>query len=184
MADWLKIKTEYINTTISQRKLADKYGVSFNTLKDKANREKWAGQRTKSRNKITAKAQQKIEDIQSEKIVKQVATIEDLTQTLLDNIQIATTELTQRNEIVTKKTKTKVISYTPKGKTDNEVVTEQEEKSLEIYYGGVKVDNLKMLASALKDLQGVQNIGKQNNSVVDPLDKLDKLIEGITNATK
>lgn len=58
--DWSAIRAEYIAGGISQRKLARKYGVSFNTLKDIANAERWAAQRGDAHNKATTKAQQKI----------------------------------------------------------------------------------------------------------------------------
>ena len=45
MADWDKIKNEYITTNISQRAISQKYGVSFNTLKERAAKEQWAQQR-------------------------------------------------------------------------------------------------------------------------------------------
>ena len=57
--DWAKIRAEYIAGGISQRKLAAKYHVSFNTLSKKANAEKWAQQREETYNKSAAKAQQK-----------------------------------------------------------------------------------------------------------------------------
>ena len=57
--DWTKIRAEYISGGISQRKLAAKYGVSFGTLAQKANAEKWAKQRNETYNKSITKAQQK-----------------------------------------------------------------------------------------------------------------------------
>lgn len=60
--NWLKIKLEYETTSISQRKLSDKYSVSYNTLKDKANREKWAKSKIETHIKITSKARQKTID--------------------------------------------------------------------------------------------------------------------------
>lgn len=57
--DWTKIRAEYIAGGISQRKLAAKYKVSFNTLSKKANAEKWAQQREDTYNKSVIKAQQK-----------------------------------------------------------------------------------------------------------------------------
>jgi hypothetical protein len=57
--DWTKIRAEYIAGGISQRKLAAKYHVSFNTLSKKANAEKWAQQREETYNKSATKAQQK-----------------------------------------------------------------------------------------------------------------------------
>ncbi|MEE3334245.1 MAG: helix-turn-helix domain-containing protein [Ruminococcus sp.] len=59
MIDWLKLKNEYINGNISYRKLAEKYDVSFNTLKDRAKKEKWFDERKKQHNEITTKSQQK-----------------------------------------------------------------------------------------------------------------------------
>ena len=53
--DWSKIKAEYISGGISYRNLAQKHGVSFNTLKDMAVREKWTELRTQAHNKATTK---------------------------------------------------------------------------------------------------------------------------------
>ena len=64
--DWIKIKNEYINTSISQRKLAEKYGISVSTLTKRANKEKWQQEKETQCNKIETKVQQKTAD----KIVK------------------------------------------------------------------------------------------------------------------
>ena len=68
--DWAAIRAEYIAGGISQRKLAAKYGVSFNTLKQKANVEKWADLRNATYNKSTKKAQQKAADTVASNAVK------------------------------------------------------------------------------------------------------------------
>lgn len=60
--DWIKIKNEYINTNISQRKLAEKYGVSVSTLTKKANKEKWQQLKETQCNKIETKVQQETAD--------------------------------------------------------------------------------------------------------------------------
>ena len=57
--DWLAIKTEYINGGISYRKLAEKYGVSFNTLKERAIAEEWTKLKAEQHHKTTTKTQQK-----------------------------------------------------------------------------------------------------------------------------
>lgn len=57
--DWLKIKTEYINGGISYRKLAEKHGISFAVLKDKAVKERWADAREQHTNKIRTSTEQK-----------------------------------------------------------------------------------------------------------------------------
>ena len=41
MADWEKIKAEYITTKTSYRKLADKYGIHYKTIADKGKDEGW-----------------------------------------------------------------------------------------------------------------------------------------------
>lgn len=51
MADWEKIKKEYIKGGTSYRKLVEKYNVSFSTLKNVANREEWRKLREKARKK-------------------------------------------------------------------------------------------------------------------------------------
>ena len=53
MADWSKIKTEYITTDTSYRKLAEKYGVSASSLMQVAAREKWADEKKKQISKLS-----------------------------------------------------------------------------------------------------------------------------------
>lgn len=60
--DWNVIKTEYITTNISYRKLAAKYGVPFDTLKRRAGDEKWVELRTQHGNKVTTKMMEKAEN--------------------------------------------------------------------------------------------------------------------------
>ena len=43
--DWEKLKDEYINTSISYQKLAEKYGVSFWALSKRGKEEKWFDQK-------------------------------------------------------------------------------------------------------------------------------------------
>ena len=60
--DWNAIRAEYIGGGISQRKLAEKHGVSADVLMQKANREKWKKDRDKTLSKATARIQQKSAD--------------------------------------------------------------------------------------------------------------------------
>ena len=45
MADWEKIKAEYLTTDTSYRKLAEKHGVNPTTIAKKASKEDWQSQR-------------------------------------------------------------------------------------------------------------------------------------------
>ena len=69
--DWIKIKNEYINTNISQRSLAEKYKVPYQTIRDKAIKEKWFDKKKEQRSKIGAKMEQKT----AEKIIEAGANI-------------------------------------------------------------------------------------------------------------
>ena len=53
--DWNKLKAEYIAGGISYRKLAEKYSVSFSTLRDIAIREKWTDLKAQAQNKSVTK---------------------------------------------------------------------------------------------------------------------------------
>ena len=71
--DWLAIRNDYISGGGSYRKLAEKYGVSFNTLKDKAVEEGWKNLKEEHHNKTTTKAQQKSEEKISDALSEEAA---------------------------------------------------------------------------------------------------------------
>ena len=55
MADWNKIKTEYITTDTSYRKLAEKYGVDQATVARRAKKEDWVSKRQHHADETQAK---------------------------------------------------------------------------------------------------------------------------------
>ena len=67
--DWKRIKAEYIAGGTSYRKLAEKYGVSFNTLKTHAVEEQWHKLRQQKDKKATTKMLETISDKEAEKAV-------------------------------------------------------------------------------------------------------------------
>ena len=60
---WRKIKAEYVAGGISQRKLAEKYGVPFGTLQKRARVESWNSKRKKAEEKAVEKVTQKTAEI-------------------------------------------------------------------------------------------------------------------------
>ena len=64
--NWKKIKAEYVRGGISQRQLAQKYGVSFSTIERRARLEKWTDLRKEREGKATEKLIQKTADIQAD----------------------------------------------------------------------------------------------------------------------
>ena len=67
--DWKRIRAEYIAGGTSYRKLADKYGVSFNTLKTHAVEEQWYKLRQQKDKKATTKIVESLSDKDAEKAV-------------------------------------------------------------------------------------------------------------------
>ena len=70
MADWQAIKTEYITTKTSYRKLAQKYGVSTTQICNVGSDEKWVEQREQYLNKTTAKTIEKISQQEANRAAK------------------------------------------------------------------------------------------------------------------
>lgn len=82
MADWKKIKAEYISGGTSYRKLCEKYGVSRTTLQRKAKDEKWLELRSQTEAKTESKIVEAVSDIEAEKAID----IIDVADKLLDKI--------------------------------------------------------------------------------------------------
>ena len=76
MPDWKKVKAEYIRGGTSYRKLAEKFGVSFSSVKRHAVAEKWTDLRSKSEEKATSKMIEKVAG-QEAKRVEAIDTIAD-----------------------------------------------------------------------------------------------------------
>ena len=149
--DWLKIKTEYITTDISYRKLAEKYSLRYATVQKHGQEENWQELRNQYRIKAVSKSTEKI----AEKKARQAAKVGDLADKLLIKLEQAIEELDQT--MVTHKTKTREIKYedaSAPGKPTRETIREEEELlSVEsvIDRGG-----LRLLTAALKELQAIK----------------------------
>jgi transcriptional regulator with XRE-family HTH domain len=80
--NWRKIKAEYIAGGISQRALAEKYGVNRNLLMRIANREKWKAKRDKAE----AKALERVEQKTAEAVADNAVLIEKIKTGLLQRL--------------------------------------------------------------------------------------------------
>lgn len=81
--DWNKLKAEYIAGGISYRKLAEKHGVSFNTLKTIAIRENWTDLRQQADNNTTTRMVEQV----IEENTKHTVGIYDVADKLLAKIE-------------------------------------------------------------------------------------------------
>ena len=151
MADWNKIKTEYITTDTSYRKLAQKYGVNSTTIAKRAGKEDWVSQRNQQASKTLSKTLA----ADSKRKADRMARIQDATDLLLDKIEQAITEL---NIQLAKEThKEKVVEYNNPERPDKPTkeIIHETEKILE-FASIIDRQGLKQIASALKDIKEVQ----------------------------
>ena len=70
MADWQAIKTEYITTDTSYRKLAQKYGIHYKVISDRGKDEKWVELRSQYRDKTFTKTVEKISQQEANRAAK------------------------------------------------------------------------------------------------------------------
>ena len=83
MADWQAIKTEYITTDTSYRKLAQKYGVNHAVIGQRAKAEKWVDLRKQHIDKTQTKTLNAISSKQADRAAKLIG-VSDL---LLDKVK-------------------------------------------------------------------------------------------------
>lgn len=151
MADWKKIKTEYITTNTSYRKLAEKHGVHYKVISERGKSEKWVELRAQHRDKTLSKALGQISDRQA----NQMARIHGLADQLLDKVEQAIQELDL--QLFKHVDKTKEIEYNNDRRPDKPTreVIHEEQKLLEMK-SIVDRNGLKQIAAALKDIKEVK----------------------------
>ena len=85
MADWTKIKTEYLTKDTSYRKLAQKYGVNATTIAKKASKEDWVSQRQQQASRTLSKTLTAV----SNREVDRATRLQRVADKLLDKIEQA-----------------------------------------------------------------------------------------------
>ena len=85
MADWKKIKAEYITTDTSYRKLAQKYGLAESTIYARGGKEHWVEQKERHQSKTVAKTL----DALSNKEVDRAARLMTVADKLLKKVEQA-----------------------------------------------------------------------------------------------
>ena len=153
--DWKRIKAEYIAGGTSYRKLAEKNGVSFNTLKTRAKEEQWYKLRQQKDHKTTTKVVEALSEKDAEETVDKLSRVADLTDKLLDKLEQAISELDV--QLYKQVEKTKVIEYKNSKRPDKPTkeTIHEEEKVIEIKTI-VDRSGLKAIASSLRDIKEIQ----------------------------
>lgn len=149
--DWNEIRTEYISTDTSYRKLAEKYDVPVSTIFKRAKKENWVDLKKQNDDNMVAKTLETCGEMQAERLKR----IQTATDALLSKIEQAIAEL---NIVLNTKTKkTKVIEYNNIERPDKPT-KEIIEEEIEVVETASIVDRtgLKAIASALKDIKEIQ----------------------------
>ena len=153
--DWIAIRNEYASTDISTRELAEKYGISYNTVKDRASREKWAEMRDDQHRKITAKTQQETAKVVAKEEAGRVARLLRIADRLMDKTEQALGELDQQAVKHVEKVKTSTSERDDDGKPIRR----------EVEYETVKLETI----NSIVDRRGLQQIANSAKAIKDIL---------------
>lgn len=144
--DWAAIQAEYINTDISLPKLAEKYGVSFSTLRKRSASGKWSEKRKKTAAKKAERVTEKLLDKGVRQSVKDIERICRSAGKLIDKVNIAIAQID----------KTIYISY------DEQSTEEQAEERNGVTYSSMKKSRKMRTAQAkaLVDTKRLADLAK------------------------
>lgn len=173
--DWKQLEKEYI---LSEYKSVSAFFKSKGIKSDGTTRKHSVGWKEKKRQKDDKKATKTIEkvtEIESEKEAQQIVDIKSIANDLALNIIKANSQL--EKYIVKNKKKTKTVVYDYKvGKPEKETINEDEQ--IEVLNGIVDRQGLKMLTSALKDLNDILS-DKNDNNKENKIDQYLSKLEGV-----
>ena len=153
--DWIAIRNEYASTDISTRELAGKYGISYNTMKDRASREKWAEMRDDQHRKITAKTQQETAKVVAKDEAGRGARLLRIADRLMDKTEQALDELDQQAVKHVEKVKTSISEKDDDGKP----IRREVEREI------VDLDTIKSIV----DRRGLQQVANSAKAIKDIL---------------
>lgn len=172
--DWKQLEKEYI--------LGDYKSISAFLREKGISRNKTTNAQTKEWNikkhqkdiEKTSKTIEKVTEKEAEREAEKIANIKSIANDLALNIEKANKQL--ETYIVKNKKKTKKVKYDYKvSKPSEEEIIEEEQ--IDIMEGIIDRQGLKMLTSALKDLNEIIGDNKETNK--ETLDKLDEVLKGL-----
>lgn len=97
--DWKKVKAEYIRGGVSYRKLAEKYGVSFSSVRRRAEKENWTDLRTQAEQKLSTKIVEKVASQEAKRMDAFQNLADKLLQHIADNIDLLASNATSVKDI-------------------------------------------------------------------------------------
>lgn len=94
MADWKRMRTEYITEKTSYRKLCEKYGVTLAELRTVAENEKWVELKTQTQHKIRTKVVESLSDKEARQTVSIDRTADKMIERIFKMIEDEESPLT------------------------------------------------------------------------------------------
>lgn len=172
--DWKQLEKEYISGNYkSVNAFLKEKGISRNKTTNTQTKE-WNIKKHQKDIKKTSKTIEKVIEKEAEKEAQQIVDIKSIANDLALNIIKANSQL--ETYLVKNKKKAKKVKYDYKAnKPSEEEIIENEE--IETMKGIIDRQGLKMLASALKDLNEI--IGNDKEANKETLDKLDEVLKGL-----
>ena len=175
--DWKQLEKEYI--------LSDYKSVS-SFLKDKGieqngntykNTKGWKNKKGEKEEKKGSRTIEKVIEKESEKEANKIIKVQDVANDLLAKIVQANNELNMH--LARNKKKTKTVEYDYKTNKPSKETT-QEDEEIKSYIDIIDRQGLKMLSSALKDLNEIIGDNNRENNEIEDLTPLAKLL-GVDN---
>lgn len=148
MVDWQTIKTEYITTDISYRKLGQKHGVNSTTISVRGKAEGWVEERKRFRRKTLAKTLEKSSDREAGRLAR----LMDTTSMAIDVAVKAFADEDQFNRYLIERREEYAAPVIEDG---GETAISQRTWTEERTFRKVDTKALKDLTAVLKDLTGL-----------------------------
>ena len=148
--DWVKIKTEYVTTGISQRELANKYNLSLSGISKKAKAEDWVKKRESYQNRRATKVERKVIERDAEKVWTQMERLAKATDKLLEKVEIA---IEQLDKVIVVETVNTVKNV--KLKNGNKRVTTKSRKAKSSKVSVLDRKGLQELSTTLKNIKDI-----------------------------
>lgn len=110
--DWVALETEYIQTKISYRQMAEKYNISLGNIFNYGKKNKWVEKRKQYHDKVIAKTVNKTANFQSNKLAKLIKSADKMAGVIdgiFDDTKQFNRHIVDKGERVFKKIDTKSI---------------------------------------------------------------------------
>lgn len=158
--DWKLIKGEYVTSSISLSRIAEKYGVSKSAVQKRSTKEKWAAEKKKQQARAADKVAKKLSDRNVRKTVNDIERVCSAASKLIAKINRAIDE-------VDKKEKSKLTIVKEKKETEEngrivEVEKTLKEAEIEIYKGLVDTKSIAEISKSLLNIKQVLDGTERN----------------------